>query len=199
MGTQPPVIGPNPIYNEADLFLMAEADLARRAIRGTSAGSALLDLPPLPGSSSPSPIAVSPLVEMPATGRPLHYTASLATPAPGSNDTEILSFIAPAGYIAIVKRIAQRYMPAGWVQGSTDLIFRVSVDGAFAPGFDNMTTQLGSESDPYHISGAIIVKANQTYKHTISVDAGFAGPTGAGNNVIVVADGWLVPEGLLQL
>lgn len=178
--------GPNNQYNVA---IVNNAIAAQKAIRpkGTSWGAG--------GFGQANASAGSPPWEvMPPNGRPFHYQQAVSCPALGTNDFAVLSFLVPTGWNAAIKAIANIYTSAGFVEGSSDLIWRIDVDGVYLPGFDNITTTLGSTDQSRRLEGAILAKSNELVRYTISVAAAASIPVGTGNNIICSIDGWFYPE-----
>jgi len=176
--------GPGNAFNIA---LVNNARTAQQAIRprGTSWGaSAGADIS---GGNPPWEV-------MPPNGRPFHYQQAVSCPALGTSDFAVLSFLVPTGWNAAIKAIANLYTSAGFVEGSLDLIWRIDVDGVYLPGFDNITTTLGSTDQSSKLEGAILAKSNELVRYTVSVAAAAAIPVGAGNNIICAIDGWFYPE-----
>jgi len=176
--------GPGNAFNVA---LIQNAQRAQRAVRpkANAWGS----------SASMNGLAGNPPWEvMPPNGRSFHYQQPVICPPLGTTDFAVLSFLVPTGWNAAIKAVANLYTSAGFVEGSGDLIWRIDVDGVFLPGFNNITTTLGSADQPRRIEGAILAKSNELVRYTVSVDAGASVPVGAGNNIICAIDGWFWPE-----
>jgi hypothetical protein len=183
--------GPRNRYNNA---IVDQARAAQRAIRpkGTAWGAAAASSS---SPAAPAGLAAPPWEVMPPNGRPFHYQQAVACPALGTNDFAVVSFLVPTGWNAAIKAIANLYTSAGFVEGSGDLIWRIDVDGVYLPGFDAITTTLGSTDQARRLEGAILAKSNELVRYTVSVAAGAGIPVGAGNNIICAIDGWFYPEG----
>jgi hypothetical protein len=184
---------PNNAFN---VDLVNNAALAQKVKRpkGNSWGSSS------ESSSSVSSIAgggaiAPPWEVMPPNGRPFHYQQAVACPALGTNDYAVVSFLVPTGWNAAIKAIANLYTSAGFIEGSGDLIWRIDVDGVYLPGFDAITTTLGSTDQARRLEGAILAKSNELVRYTVSVAAAAPIPVGTGNNIICAIDGWFYPEG----
>lgn len=173
--------------NSLNLLLIDHAITAQKAVRpkGTSWGAAAAG-----GVAAGSP----PWEVMPPNGRPFHYQQAVSCPALGTNDFAVISFVVPTGWNAAIKAIANLYTSAGFVEGSNDLIWRIDVDGVYLPGFDSITTTLGSTDQSRRLEGAILAKSNELVRYTVSVAAAASIPVGVGNNVICAIDGWFYPE-----
>lgn len=135
-----------------------------------------------------------PWLFMPSNGRPFHFQQAANCPAPGTSDFAVVSFVVPNGWNAALWGIANVYTAAGFDEGSGDLIWRISVDGAYAPGFDAITTTLGNTSDSRKLQGPIIAKGNQLVVYTVSVSATAPFPTGLAAKIICTFDGWIYPQ-----
>ena len=143
------------------------------------------------GSAAPS---AAPWLNMPQNGRPFHYQLAVNCPAPGTDDFVVVSLIVPNGWKAAIWSISNNYTAAGFDEGSGDLIWRISVDGAYSPGFDSITTTLGKITEPRKLQGPIIAESNQVIAYTVTVAAGAPFPTGAAAKIICSFDGWIYPE-----
>ena len=144
-----------------------------------------------PGGSGAS---FSPWLHMPLNGRPFHYQTAVNCPAPGSNDFSVLSFIVPPGWSAAIWGVSNLYTGAGFDQGSGDLIWRISVDGAFSPGFDSIQTTLGGINESRQLQGPIIAEGGQLVNYSVSVSAGAPFPTGLAAKIVCAFDGWIYPS-----
>ena len=107
-----------------------------------------------------------PWEQMPPGGTPLLYERVITVPAAATADAPVIEFVVPPGFTCALKRHSHRYLGPGFVEGSGDLIWRIEVDGAHAPGYDDMRTTADRE-----IHGAILAEQNQTVRYTVSVDA----------------------------
>ncbi|HBY64725.1 MAG TPA: hypothetical protein DEH78_33305 [Solibacterales bacterium] len=171
------------------------ASLARHAVRnkqilsGSGAGSGSTS-----GGAAAAGSGFPPYEVMPPGGRPFHYQAAVNCPAPGTSNFVVTSFRVPIGWTAAIRSIANQYIGSGFVEGSGDLIWRVSVDGAYQPGFENITTSLGAADQPRRLEGVILAGSNQLVEYSVSVDAAFAGGTGAAGKVVCGLFGWFYPE-----
>jgi hypothetical protein len=175
--------------NRFNAILAADLDLTRRALRGSAAGPLLA---PIPGGLSTQ--QGNPLVHMPANGRPFHFQKAIATPAAGTSDVEIVSFRVPNGYTAVTAAVANGYTGTNFEEGSGDLIWRYSVDGAYPPGFDDVETSLGTFQQPRQLEGPIIAYAGQLVRCAITVAPGIALPTGTAARSFACFDGWFYPQ-----
>lgn len=145
------------------------------------------------GNSIFTAYANNPIETMPDTGQPLHFAQAIATPAYGVDDTEVISFYVPDGWIAIIKGVYNDYGNTSLQEGSGDLIWRIDVDGFYPPGFDNITTRLGSTQFPRPLNGAIIALSGQKVRYTVSVSATATIPIGNTALITCGFDGYLVP------
>ena len=157
---------------------------------------------PVVGTSAARPTAggsmAAPWDAMPAVGRPFHHEQVVNCPAPGTADFSVLSVPVPFGWVMAIKAIHCRYTGSGFQDGSGDLIWRLSVDGAYLPGYDNLTTTQGSSGQPRGLGeAAILASSNQLVRFTVSVDAGAGIPTGSAAQIVCILDGWYFPENLM--
>lgn len=144
------------------------------------------------GSTPPMVAGDPPYLVMPPSGVPYREAASVATPAAGSS-ADILTFTVPQGMDCSIRALSAEYTGPGWEHGSSDLTFRVQIDGAFVRGYDGITTPLGSASDPHQIQGAIRASSGQVVQIVVEHAATSALPT-AGTRVIASAQGWFYPR-----
>lgn len=131
--------------------------------------------------------SIPPWVEMPPGGRPFRYDAVIQTPAAGTQDFALIAFRVPNGYIAAIKRHAHTYLGPGFSEGSGDLVWKMSIDGAHSPGYDYMTTTITPEQGG--VEGAILAQAGQVVQYTISVAPGAV----AGEKSLALLQGYFYP------
>jgi hypothetical protein len=153
-----------------------DEDIARvlNAIRYTPEGAQLPPGPPV------APVRPS---------EPFFYTATVATPAAGTVDSPVVSFRVPAGYEAFINSIQNKYTGPGFTDGSNDLIWRIAVDGNYAPGFDNLNVTVGV-GDLQKLSAPIIAQPHQLVEYRISVAATAA----LGQNTTCTLEGYFKPK-----
>lgn len=145
------------------------------------------------GNSLFTQYANNPIDVMPDTGQPLHYAQAIATPAYGTDDTEVISFIVPDGWIAVIKAVYNDYGNNAFQEGSGELTWRIDVSGTYPPGFDSITTRLGSTQFPRPLQGAIIALSGQKVRYTVSVAATATIPIGNTALTTCGFDGYFVP------
>lgn len=150
-----------------------------------------------PGSGSSSSSygvssdAETPWLTMPANGVPFRVAQAIETPADGSSAVNV-SYTVPQGYQATIRALAVSYTEAMFLEGEGMLTWRLSIDGAYAQGYDAITTTIGSPSNPAEIQGAIRVGSGQTVEIEVDHATGSALPAG-GTKCIAVLAGWLYP------
>lgn len=174
--------------NEYNAVLQSELAWANRAIRSGSGFNA--------GAGSGSGPAPSPAKDamphlfMPANAQPLFYQQAVDVPVPGTSKYRVLSFRVPPGFKASVQRIRNIYTGPGFTEGSGKLLWHISVDGVFAPGFDSIITTLG-DGQFQDLPAPLTAGPGQLVEYLVSVDAGAAG---LGEKTICGFQGYLYPE-----
>ena len=141
-----------------------------------------------------SQYAVNPIETMPDNGKEFHYQAPIPTPALGLSDVTVVEFYVPDGWIAVIKKVSNDYANNSFQEGSGDLIWRVDVDGVYPPGYENITTRLGSLQHPRCLAGAILAMSGQRVRYTVSVSATAGIPVGNTAYTICSFDGYFVPQ-----
>jgi len=79
----------------------------------------------------------------------------VALPAVGAQAT-ILTFQVPVGRNGVIKKVANNYVGAGWLEGSGTLVWQILIDGAPPAGansYASILASLGSPANPVEISG----------------------------------------------
>jgi hypothetical protein len=199
---QPPNAYNAAILDEANALRQARKTKKTGVSAAGSAGSAQTGGTPDPGSAqSANPVGTlfhgytqNPIDSMPENGEAFHYQTAIDTPAAGTNDQLVLEVQIPNGWVAVVKAVANVYTNNSLLEGSGDLTWRIDVDGRFQPGFEAITTQLGTVNTPRDVIGAILARGGQKLRYTVSVAATAAIPTGASAKIICCFDGYFVPE-----
>ena len=82
--------------------------------------------------------------------------AYITIPAVGVQSV-ILRIQVPIGRNGIIRKIANNYVGAGWVEGSGDVIWRILIDGGAPPpganSYNSIAASLGSPANPVEVPG----------------------------------------------
>lgn len=143
-------------------------------------------LPPPASSDRP------PWVEPPAGAEPFEAVAVIATPAVGSSGV-VLSFRVPYGFDGVIRRLSHNYTGGGFVQGSGDLIWRLTRDGAAVRNFESLAVEFGSIQDPRKID-PIRIFSGQLISYVVE-HAPTSGLPVAGTRIVCSLGGYFYPTG----
>lgn len=150
----------------------------------------------LEGAALPSegPLIITPPWVTPPPGfQPFDFQGILATPAVGSGDQTVLSFIVPRGYNGVIRRISHNYTGDSYPEGSGGLVWRILADGRAVKNYGAMLFSFGNLVTPRPTDG-ILVYENQLVAYTVSVvNAGGFIPA-ASTFIICTAAGWIWPK-----
>lgn len=135
-----------------------------------------------------------PYLTMPETGRPFHFQEAIACPAAGTDDFPVVSFFVPLGWKASIKAVANAFIGTGFDEGSGDLIWRIDIDQAYMPGFERITTSLGTINDSRDLRAPLIAQGGQLVRYTVSVSATAPFGTGSASRILCCFDGYFYPE-----
>lgn len=116
-----------------------------------------------PGTGPRIQISVLPIENFPPPQAvPFNPAEYIDLPAIGATAT-VLDVLVPDGYSAIVKRLGNNFVGGGFVDGSGDLIWQVTVNDVAARNFEDIIASLGNPAAPSDI-GFIRGKQNQHIK-----------------------------------
>ena len=128
-----------------------------------------------------------------ADAEPFDQPGSLVVPAPDSGDTAILEFRCPVGFQGVLLGHQHQYFGSGFIQGSGDLYWRISIDGNFPRSLGSMPFEMGSLERPRPLYAPIRFSESQVITYFIAVPLGSSVATGAGNYTIAALSGYLWP------
>lgn len=100
-----------------------------------------------------------------------------AYPAPAAAATQILRFVVPAGAIAVISKLAIVHIGGGQVDGTGNVIWRASVNGACLNGMENMQAQTATFANPNDV--VIVLHENDVFVITAEVPAAQAAQVGS--------------------
>lgn len=131
---------------------------------------------------------IYPHLDMPADGVPFDFSGVLATPAAPSGDTVVLQFTVPSGFNGVIKDLSHNVTGGGFVQGSGDIVWRLSIDGRWVRNYGNLTVEFGRIDQPRATYG-ILLRSGQVFRYIVS-NFGYTVPS---SSIVVFARGWYWP------
>lgn len=135
-------------------------------------------------------VTVPPWVEPPPNYQPIDEQSLIAVPAAPSVDTEVVVVVIPVGSDGTINTYSCNYIGGGFVDGSGDLIWRITIDGQPIRNFSNIKTERGSPSQPRTIPGGIRVYSGQR----VAVVVNHASNGALTENVSANLGGWTYPS-----
>ncbi len=171
--------------NEWNLCLDDEADLWRRINR--CGGLAAI----CPGHKYADP----PWVRMPAQGKRYGHPSSLPlASAVLDTDTVVQSFLVPLGYDGIIAAPFNGYTGTGFAEGSGDLTWRIKINMRYAKDYGNITTSLGSLTQPwYNANAQIFIRSGDLVQYLVNRSTASLGNLNGGR-VLAGLWGWFWPR-----
>lgn len=108
-------------------------------------------------------------------------------------EVTVLSFIVPAGRSADITRLANQLVTGGWNQGTSQLSWRIEVDGVAYQGYNNLNASIGTQALPADLTEAPIrAKENQLVAWILRNNSLVVG----GNNpALALFAGYFYPQG----
>ena len=104
---------------------------------------------------------VPPWVEPPPNYQPVDEVGIATVPVAPSADTEVVFVVIPVGSDGTINTYSCNYLGGGFVDGSGDLIWRITIDGQPVRNFSNIKTERGSSAQPRVIPGGLRVYSGQ--------------------------------------
>ena len=128
--------------------------------------------------------------------RPWMRQGSIATPAPANGDTVVCEFEVPEGYYGWLSGFWWAYTGTGYVEGSTDICWRIRIGDQYPDGYGAVWFQLGTPTDPITVTGMLPLRSRQKAQLIVLV-RNDSGSIQVGNSRIIGGlQGWLYePEG----
>jgi hypothetical protein len=125
--------------------------------------------------------ALLPWVTPPPGYQAFDTPGSIPLPVIGSGDSAVVQFTVPRGWDGVIKRLSANQTAPGFIQGSGQLIWRVTRNGQAIRGYDNITTELGSVATPRESDGILIYENDlvQLVVNNASLGGGSAFVTGS--------------------
>jgi hypothetical protein len=112
----------------------------------------------------------------------------LVTPAIGASGI-VLTLTVPQGYASACRRLSINVVGPGFVQGSGELVFSVTVDNAPYKNYASILTEFGSVQIPRDTDG-ILANSGQVYRVTV-LNVSYAA---LGTNIVASLGGWFYPD-----
>jgi len=121
---------------------------------------------------------------------------SIVTPAPANGDTVVCEFEVPEGYYGWLSGFWWAYTGTGYVEGSSDIEWRIRIADQYPDGYGRVRFQMGTPTDPLTITGMMPLRSKQTVRLIVFVKND-SGNIQVGNSRIIGGlQGWLYePEG----
>lgn len=130
-----------------------------------------------PDHSIPIQVASAPFIVYPLTG------AAAST---------VLTYTVPQGYSGWIIESSIVAIGGGFVDGSGQVIWRVTINGAWVQGYENLFSQIGNWAQPVRFP--VQVQENDVVSVTVEVPAGQPNmPAGSTTGARFI--GWLLPVG----
>lgn len=133
-----------------------------------------------------------PWIDPPDGAVPFDFAGVLATPAKDGLFHSILSQRVPNGFSGVVRKLSHNYTGGGFVPGSGDLVWRISIDGAAVKNYEALAVEFGSTTVPRECWG-IRLRAGQTITYEVA-HAVASGLAVAGTSVISFLSGYFWPD-----
>ncbi len=110
---------------------------------------------------------VPPWIQPPVGFSSFDQQGVVAMPAAPNGVATILTFTVPSGYDGVIKRLSHNATGGGFVQGSGDLSWMITLDGRPVKNYSNMLTELGTTQIPRFTDG-IQIYSNQVVSYIIT-------------------------------
>ena len=135
-----------------------------------------------------------PWIKMPQQGRRFQEIAStpLATFVLNT-DLAVLTFEVPVGFDGVITSNANRFVGAGFAEGSGDIEWRVQLSRRYAPDYGLVLTSLGDLTSPVSFSGGgIRVYSHQVIRYIARItNFALLDPNG---RILCALSGWFYPR-----
>lgn len=120
-----------------------------------------------------APTSVSPGLanHQPADSHPFQVNSqpAIAYPAPGAAAVQILSYVVPAGMLAVINALVIAAIGGGFSDFSGNVIWRCLINGAGIDGLENITAHMGDLNTPNPVQ--ILLNENDVFQITVEVPA----------------------------
>ena len=119
------------------------------------------------GRPGRKPGEVAPWIQSPDGHIPFAPRGVLCLPAVGAGDAVMLTMVVPEGYDGVILRLHHNCAFGGFVDGSGDIVWRLTTDQRPIRNFDTMTSQYGNAANPIPVDG-IRVYSGQTLRYLVN-------------------------------
>lgn len=102
--------------------------------------------------------------------RPFLFQKSIVTPAPSAGEVSIVEFEVPEGFYGVITGYGWDYTGTGYVQGSTDIYWRLRVGMWFPNGLGQVAYELGDPRDPMKTGSMIHLRPRQRVRLIVKVN-----------------------------
>lgn len=142
------------------------------------------------------PYVNKPWISMPAEGRrfkPIGIldAPDLTNPANLNVPFTVLSEYCPLGYNGVITDVVLTWSGTGFVEGSGDLVWRVSADNRYLRDYGNVQTSLGSLTYPSPVPrGGLVIMSRNLVKVDVEFGTNSGASLSASGKVIVSITGW---------
>lgn len=129
-----------------------------------------------------------PWLKMPAGGRQYQEIGSIPTPANDGANHVVHQFKVPTGYDGVITSVANFFTGAGFLEGSGDIVWRVTIGRAWCRNFGSIDTTLGSLTSPCPLfRGGVRVYSEQVVQYLVNIPVASAI---AGGRIVCAFFGW---------
>jgi hypothetical protein len=124
------------------------------------------------------------------TRRPFLVQKAIVTPHPSSGDVDIIRLEAPEGFFGVITGYGWEYTGTGYVQGSTDIYWRLKVGLWFPQGLGQVRFMLGDPRDPLKTGAMIMLRPRQVVRLIVRVNNDSGNIQVGGSYILGALCGW---------
>lgn len=129
-------------------------------------------------------------------------TGQISLPSPASGDNVVFSFRVPVGYDGVILGQFHGYygvvsnspVPGVFVEGSGDIVWRLSIAGRFGRDCGRMLVSLGSIPKMYPIAGGLQVRSENLIQYVVAAPNTSGALTPGLGNIVAALHGWMWPR-----
>lgn len=136
-------------------------------------------------------LTLPPWIQAPPGFSAFDYPGAIVCPNVGVTAI-IFAFTVPEGYDGVIKRLSHNYTGGGFVQGSGDFIWSITIDSRPAKNYNNMVTEYGTTQIARETDG-IQIYSGQTIAYQVNHVSNPA--FGVGTYLIATLAGYYYPRG----
>jgi hypothetical protein len=123
--------------------------------------------------------------------RPWMRQGSIVTPAPANGDTVVCEFEVPEGYYGWLSGFWWAYTGTGYIEGSTDIEWRIRIGDQYPEGYGRVRFQMGTPTDPLTITGMMPLRSRQKVRLIVFVKNDSGNIQVGSSRIIGGLRGWL--------